>query len=81
MAIGVSMIAALAFGLLGFEFWRSRHPGFLQTGVPECRAAYARARTAADTASADETHPTAGPQRDPNDPTCGTLRAARELGQ
>lgn len=60
-------------------FQSARRPGFLSSGVPECRVAYERARTANDSAIVDVRHPSSGPQKDPNAPTCGTLRITGQL--
>ena len=69
------LLAAIAVLL----FQSARRPGFLSAGVPECRVAYERARTASDTAMVDLRHPSSGPQKDPNAPTCGTLRVTGQL--
>ena len=79
--------ATLLFGLLGvllvailaYVYRSAREPGFLSPGVPECRVAYQHAGTASDSAMVDVRHPSSGPQKDPNAPTCGTLRITGQL--
>ena len=76
-AVGTMVII---FGLVIAQLvLRGRHPGFASAGAAECRRAYNVARTAADTATIDYRHPAAGQQKDPNAPSCGTLRRIGEL--
>jgi hypothetical protein len=74
-------LALLLVAIAALMFQWSRHPGFLSPGASECRASFARARTASDSAAIDLRHPSSGPQKDPNAPTCGTLRITGELRQ
>jgi hypothetical protein len=69
-------LTGIVLALLGVAilFKSSRTPGFASPGVPECRAAYKSALTRQDSSIIDLQHPSTGPQKDPNAPTCGTLR-------
>jgi hypothetical protein len=73
------ILGALLVAILAYFYRSAREPGFLSPGVPECRVAYQRARTAIDSAMVDVRHPSSGPQKDPNAPTCGTLRITGQL--
>ena len=74
------LLAALLLGGYGWYVARSaRDPGFLSAGAQECAGLYRAARTAADTARADLVHPATGNQKDPNAPTCGTMRQTGTL--
>ena len=75
-AAGIALLIALA---MAFAFWRGRSPGFLNAGVDECRVAYARAKSAAESASADAAHPASGPQKQAPSVSCGTLRVTGAL--
>lgn len=82
LTLTATIAVALLLGSIAvFLFQLARHPGFLSPGASECRASYARARTASDSAAVDLRHPSSGPQKDPNAPTCGTLRITGELRQ
>lgn len=48
--------------------------------MTECRARYAGARTAADTADADAWQPPLHGERRPGDPACGAYRRRNMLG-
>jgi hypothetical protein len=75
-------IAGIVLALVGVAvlvFKSSRTPGFALLGVPECRVAYTSARTAQDSSIIDLQHPSTGPQKNPNAPTCGTLRIVGAL--
>lgn len=48
--------------------------------VDECRARYAGARTAADTAAADAWQPPLHGEQRPGDPACGAYRRRNMLG-
>ena len=79
-ALVVALLAALAAALVGEEFWRARRPDVLTPAAAECRQAYLRARTAADTALADRVHPATGVQKGPAEAvSCGTLRLTGAL--
>lgn len=73
------LLGVLLVVILAYIYRSAREPGFLSPGVPECRAAYRHARTASDLAMVDVRHPSSGPQKDPNAPTCGTLRITGQL--
>src|SRR5687768_10217565 len=73
-AIGVAVVVVSVAVLAYWQFYSSRHAGFLRPGTVECRALYDAARSASDTSRVDLTHPALASQRDPNIPTCGTLR-------
>ena len=75
-ALGIAVIIA---ALMALTFWRARWPGFLNPGVAECRVAYARARTAVESASVDAAHPASGPQKQAPSVSCGTLRVTGAL--
>ena len=72
-------LALLLAVIFAYVFQSARQPGFLSPGVPECRAAFQHARTARDSAIVDVQQPSSGPQKDPNAPTCGTLRVTRQI--
>lgn len=69
-AIALMVIAGVCAALI---YYRAVHPGYA-SAFEECRRAYGRARTATDTAAIDARHPVSGNAKDPNAPTCGTLR-------
>jgi hypothetical protein len=74
------LLVAFALALVAGEFWRARRPDSLTPAAAECRRAYTRARTAADTAVADRVHPATGEQKGPvAAASCGTLRATGAL--
>ena len=75
-ALGIAVIIA---ALMALTFWRARWPGVLNPGVAECRVAYARARTAVESASVDAAHPASGPQKQAPSVSCGTLRVTGAL--
>jgi hypothetical protein len=75
----LGLLGVLLAAVLAYLYRSARTPGFLSPGVPECRAAYHRAQTAGDSAMVDVQHPSSGPQKDPNAPTCGTLRITGRL--
>ena len=75
-AAGIALLIALA---MAFAFWQGRSPGFLNAGVDECRVAYARAKSAAESASVDAAHPSSGPQKTAQSVSCGTLRTTGAL--
>lgn len=78
--IGSVLAAALLlWGYVWFDWRRSREPGFLSAGAQECARFYRRAVTAADTHRVDLMHPATGYQKDPNAPTCGTMRQVGTL--
>jgi hypothetical protein len=60
-------------------FLRARHPGTAYPGAEECRTAYRKANTSTDSAVVDVLHPATGAPKDPNAPTCKTLRLTGEL--
>ena len=72
-------VLALFAGLLWYVFRAAREPGYLSLGREECARSYREARTGADTAAVDRRHPSTGHQKDPNAPTCGTLRRLGKL--
>ena len=78
-AVGIAVGVVALAGLFYWQFYSSRHAGFLRPGAQECRALYADARSPSDTARVDIVHPALASQRDPNIPTCGTLRRMGEL--
>jgi hypothetical protein len=79
-ALVVVLLAAFALTLVAGEFWRARRPDVMTPAAAECREAYARARTAADTALADRVHPATGVQKGPAEAaSCGTLRLTGAL--
>ena len=73
------LLGALLVIVLAYVYRSAREPGFLSPGVPECLVAYHHAHTESDSAMVDVQHPTNGPQKDPNAPTCGTLRITGQL--
>jgi hypothetical protein len=74
-AVGyVLAVIALLGAFVWFEARKSREPAYLSLGREECAYAYREARTAADSGRVDLRHPATGNQKDPNAPTCGTLR-------
>ena len=75
------LVAALALcaGGVYWEFFRGRHPGIATMYAEECRAAYARARTATDSAIIDVRRSASNTGKEPNAPTCGVLRRTGEL--
>jgi len=78
-ALGVGLVLLSIPSLIYWHFSSARHPGFLRPAAHECRALYADATTRHDTARVDLTHPALASQKDPNLPTCGTLRQLGEL--
>lgn len=69
----------LIAGLVFWVFYGARHPGFASISAEECRAAYAKARTAADSGIVDATTSASGARKEPNTLTCGALRRSGEL--
>ena len=67
-------LSVFALATAWFILRDAERPGFLSPGVAECQHAYAKAHTSADTQMVNVMHPSTGPQKDPNAPTCGTLR-------
>jgi hypothetical protein len=80
----VLVAVAAIVGLLPGVIARSRRVQVMRAGltevVAECRARYAGARTAADTAAADAWVPSLRGERRPGDPACGAYRRRNMLG-
>ena len=73
----VDLLGVVAAGAIGWMFFIGRHPGY--GGAEECRAAYRRAHTAADSALIDARAPIVRRTREPNVLTCGALRRSGEI--
>ena len=69
----------VGIGLIYWTYYRARNPGFAYAGAQECRAAYARAATLRDSAIVDARWPGTGAPKDPNAPTCRSLRLTGQL--
>ena len=78
-AIGIAMVLAFFAGLVAWEYFQARRPGFLSPGVAQCRIAYTNARTPKDNALVDRTVPSTGPQKGWKAQTCGFLRSSGAL--
>ena len=77
-------LAVVCFVVLGGAFvalWaaRTRHPGFLSQAAAECRRAYQRAQSPADSTLVDARQLGVGVKGDPTPLTCGSLRSNGEL--
>ena len=73
----VLLISAVAAGAVGWLLFIARHPGY--GGAADCRAAYHRARSAADSGIVDARVPVVGRPKEPSVLTCGALRRSGEL--
>jgi len=72
------VLGALAAAVLALFFVMARHPGY--AGAAECREAYLRARSAADSAIVDARAPVTGRTKVAAEVlTCGLLRRSGEL--
>lgn len=78
------VVGAAIVGLLPGVLARSHRAQVMRAGltevVAECRARYADAHTAADTAAADAWLPPLHGERRPGDPACGAYRRRNMLG-
>jgi hypothetical protein len=79
----VLVVAAAVVGLLPGVIARSHRVQLMRAAltevVAECRARYAGAHTAADSAAADAWQPPLHGERRPGDPTCGAYRRRNML--
>ena len=80
----VLLVAAAIVALLPAVLARSRRVQTMRVNLTEvlqeCRARYAAARTAADTAAADLWQPALHGEQRPGDPPCGPYRRRNMLG-
>ena len=78
-AWNIAVLVVIAVAGLWFMLRSAEWPGFMSASVGECKHAYARASTSADTAAVDVMYPAMGATKEPNAPTCGTLRRVGSL--
>jgi hypothetical protein len=76
--IGILLLVMLIMFAIS-EFAFARHPGFMSDPALACRAAYAHARTAQDSAVVDAQTVTEGRARVENALSCGAMRRSGEL--
>jgi hypothetical protein len=75
--LSLLVLGVLAAGVVGWMLFIGRHPGY--GGAEDCRAAYRRAHTPADSAIVDARVPVVGRSKELTVLTCGVLRRSGEV--